>query len=503
MNRREFLGVGIGLSGAAALSACSSGRTALVSPAGRDVRAAESRRPTAGIVREVTLTPQAGIADLGGPTVATWTYGGVLPGETIRIDRGEILQARVLNRLPAATSVHWHGIGLRNDMDGVPGVTQAETEPGAEFTYRFVADTAGTHWFHPHTGLQLDRGLYAPLIVEDPDEPARYESEWVVVLDDWLDGVDGGSPDAVFAQLQSTPMMDHGSMGGGPGTERPASGPAPSTGQALMGATSALLGGDAGDVDYPYYLINGRVATAPTTFTAKPGARIRIRLINAGGDTAFRVALGDHRLRVTHTDGNPVVPIEVDTLLVGMGERYDLEVTAADGVFPLVALAEGKGQSALALLRTGSGSAPPAAVRPAELLGALLRYDQLAPTPEVALPARKIEREHRLELTGGMGAYSWGLNGKPFQDSEPLTVEAGRRARLSFSNKTMMWHPMHLHGHSFQINGNGPRKDTVAVLPGQTVTADFDADNPGRWMIHCHNAYHLEAGMMGTLAYTI
>ena len=121
----------------------------------------------------------------------------------------------------------------------------------------------------------------------------------------------------------------------------------------LSGASSPLLGGDAGDVRYPYYLINGRVRAAPRTFSARPGQRARIRLINAGADTAFRVALGGHVMTVTHTDGYPVDPVQASALLLGMGERYDVQVTLGDGVFPLVALAEGKDSTALALVRTG------------------------------------------------------------------------------------------------------------------------------------------------------
>ncbi|NEE16016.1 multicopper oxidase domain-containing protein, partial [Streptomyces sp. SID7499] len=244
--------------------------------------------------------------------------------------------------------------------------------PGADFAYRFAVPHPGTYWFHPHSGVQQDRGLYAPLIVEDPKEPLAYDKEWVVVLDDWVDGVDGSTPDAVLKELSGGMGggMDHGAhtMSGGEeekeGEEegekdgKDAAGDGPS--RMMMGATSELLGGDAGDVAYPHYLVNGRVPQDPASFSARPGDRIRLRIINAGGDTAFRVALGGHRMTVTHTDGFPVRHTTGDALLLGMGERYDVLVTAGDGVFPLTALAEGKKESALAVLRTGSGAAPAA-----------------------------------------------------------------------------------------------------------------------------------------------
>ena len=510
LDRRALLRTGLLLAAGSALGACSPdarrdlAAPGLILPGDARVRAAEARRRTTGQTRIHALTAAPAQLDLGGPVVSTWAYGAELPGREIRVRKGDIIEARLVNQLPAETTVHWHGLALRNDMDGVPAVTQQAVPPGGSFTYRFVASTPGTYWFHPHVGTQLDRGLYAPLIVEDPEEPAPYDSEWVVVLDDWIDGV-GGTPDEVLAELRQG--MGHGGHGtghGGHGMDhgapaRPAAGTG--GGRVLAGAASPALGGDAGDVRYPHYLLNGRVASAPRTFTAKPRQRVRLRLINAGSDTAFRVALGGHRMTVTHTDGFPVTPVDTDALLIGMGERYDVLVTLGDGTFPLVALAEGKDATALALVRTGAGTPPPATARPRELDGKLLRYAELTPAPGARLPARAVDVEHRMELTGSMMRYVWGINGHAFDPSRVATVREGQRVRVTFVNTTQMWHPMHLHGHTFQVNGTGPRKDTVNVLPGQTVTCDFDADNPGQWMVHCHNAYHAEAGMMALLGY--
>jgi len=268
-----------------------------------------------------------------------------------------------------------------------------------------------------------------------------------------------------------------------------------------MGASSGLLGGDAGALRYPYYLINGRVPAAPVTFTAQPRQRARIRFINAASDTAFRVALGGHRLRITHTDGFPVQPTDTDTLLIAMGERYDVTTTLDDGIFPLVALAEGKNATALALIRTSDGTPPPPELRPAELDGELVRHDRLKPAEQVRLPTKTPDVEHQLNLTGGMMSYDWGINGQPFDPARRLLIRENQRVRITIRNRTTMWHPMHLHGHTFQLGDNGPRKDTVAVLPGQTVTCDLDADNPGQWMTHCHNTYHAETGMATILGY--
>ncbi|MEV0085534.1 multicopper oxidase family protein [Saccharopolyspora sp. NPDC050642] len=456
-----------------------------------------ARRAANARIVHVDLRARPSIVDLGGPEVATWTFDDRLPGGEIRLRRGEVLRASLVNELPQDTSVHWHGIAMRNDMDGVPGVTQEAVRPGTKFDYEFTVPDPGTYFFHPHVGVQLDRGLYAPLIVEDPDERGRYDAEAVVVLDDWLDGV-AGDPDAKLAELTAKGMqmggMDHGGMPGMGGMDH--------------GSTSGNagpLGSDTGDVDYPHYLINGRVPAAPSTIGARPGQRLRLRIINAASDTAFRVALGGHRMVITHTDGFPVQPAETDSLLIGMGERYDAVITAGDGVFPLVASAEGKQGQGLALVRTGSGTPPAPDVRPAELDGRLLAAGSLVAAEPVRLPARGPDRTHALELGMDMSApYRWTINGKTFEEGRPLPVGQGERVRLRFVNRTMMFHPMHLHGHTYQVvtgPGAGPRKDTSIVLPMETLEVDFQADNPGQWMIHCHNAYHGEAGMMTTMSY--
>ena len=172
---------------------------------------------------------------------------------------------------------------------------------------------------------------------------------------------------------------------------------------------------------------------------------------------------------------------------------------------PLVALAEGKNANGLALVRTGSGSAPKATVRPTELDGMIMTASQLRADGDVRLKSAKTDVTHQIKLTGGMGKYNWAINGKPFDmkdpEANPIVVQGGQRVRLDFVNTTTMWHPMHLHGHTYQLGTTGPRTDTAIVLPKKTVSVYFDADNPGQWTLHCHNAYHGEAGMMAHVAY--
>lgn len=494
-SRRDVLVGGLGLMGAGVLASCGirSGGSATSSAVSGSFGAPRPMNAAAGQrVVDASLTATETTVDLGsGVTARTWAYGGVVPGKVVRANAGDFIRAKVTNRLPADTTIHWHGVQLRNPADGVPGVTQDPIASGDTFVYEFTAPNAGTHFFHPHVGVQIDRGLYAPLIIDDPGERGDYDDEWIVVLDDWTDGV-GQNPDDILAgyQAQNGTLSGMGGMGGGsmPG----------------MGGSSSSPLGDAGDVDYPYYLINGRVPTAPTSFSSKPGRRIRIRLINAGADTIFKVALGGHQMTVTHSDGYPVVPRTTRSLYIAMGERYDVIVTAGDGVFPLVADAEGKSGQALALLRTAAGTAPSAMVHPTELdSAALLGASDLTAADSAQLPAKNPDGTLIVQLDGQMTPYAWGINGKKYGADTPMTVHADQRVRMRMTNMTAMVHPMHIHGHSWALLASGGlRKDTVLIRPMETIVADFQADNPGDWAFHCHNIYHAEVGMMTTVRYT-
>ncbi len=351
LSRRKVLIGLVGAGAATTLAACS--RSA--SPAAADasqlaplVDKFESARPTTGQVRKLTLTAAPTQVDLAGTVVTTWAYNGSVPGPPLRATAGDRVQVEFQNGLPEATSVHWHGLAIRNDMDGVPGVTTPEIGAGASFGYDFIVPDAGTHWFHPHHGMQLDRGLYAPFIVDDPAESGDYDLEWVVVLDDWTDGV-GQSPQEIYDGLLAA-----GKSGGGMG----------GMDMGGMDAGSGMSGMDGGDVQYPLYLVNGRAPADPEVLAGKPGQKVRLRVINASADTIFDVALDGHDLRVTHSDGYRVNEVPASLLRLGMGERYDVTVTLKDGVFPFVAQPLGKAGLARALVRTATGAVPAVTYRP-------------------------------------------------------------------------------------------------------------------------------------------
>lgn len=514
LSRRRVLLGGLGLLTTGALAACSQGGGASAPSSSVGPVPTASPSPGQNVVT-ATLNPRVTTVDLGGVTVDTWAYDGQLPGKVLRATAGDFLRVTADNSLPDPTTVHWHGIGLRNAADGVPGVTQDAIQPDGQFVYEFTAPDPGTYFFHSHVGLQLDRGLYAPLILDDPQEPGDYDDEWVVVLDDWIDGT-GKTPDDVFAELTGSDSatssdaasggamdgmggmdgmdgMDHGSMMGGSGASTASPGSSMSMGSGMSMGEQPW--GDGGDVAYPYFLINGKNTQDPVTLTGKPGQRVRIRVINAASDTIFSVALGGHRMTVTHADGHPVQPQEVGAFWIGMGERFDVVVTLDDGAFPLVAAPFMKDGTALGVVRTGSGDAPSADSHPSELDGPILMATDLQPAEQSRLSERNVENTASIELQGQMQPYQWAINGAPYGQNDPIQVAADARLELTVTNLSMMTHPFHLHGTPFALADSGLRKDTLLLrhMESRKLLVDPEA---GKWMAHCHNIYHGEAGMM-------
>lgn len=397
------------------------------------------------------------------------TANGALPGPEIRARRGEQLRVLVENRLAdQPTTIHWHGLLVPAGMDGVPEVSNAPIAPGRTYVYEYPLRQTGTYWYHSHYGFQEQRGLFGPLIVED-DDPTR---DAVVMLSDWL----RRDPTAVYEGLRT---------------------PAATTPGMAMGAMKMA---DLADVDYDAFLLNGRAAAAPWRFAAKAGEPIRLRLINAGASTYFRLRLDGHRLRITHADGLAVEPVTVDHLLMGMGETYDATVTLSGrGAYTLHAVSQDGSGQAVGVLHTPEIAAPAANLTmPRFDDGVALAYAMLrAPVP-TTLPAGP-RRSVDLPLQGDMARYIWTLGGQVYPRADPLLIRQGDQVEVVMKNETGMWHPMHLHGHYFRLlQGAGeraPLKHTVNVAPGETARIEFTADNPGNWIFHCHNLYHFEAGM--------
>lgn len=427
------------------------------------------RRQATGSTREVRLVAREAEVELGpGEVYRTWMYDGQYPGPEVRVTEGDRLVVTIENQLSEGTTIHWHGIPVPNDMDGVPGLTQDPIAPGETFTYDFVAEPAGSYIYHSHVGLQIDRGLIAPLIVEARSPHVDYDREYTLVLDDYL----SGTPQP----LEGGGMMGPGMMRG---RQRDRMGRGMMQGQVPP---------------YEAMLINGRLPTDPPSFEVRQGERIRLRLLNPSGASTYRVAIQEHPLTVTHADGQPVEPVTVDALDIGMGERYDVIVEADNaGAWAIFASPlEGDFQPARAVLRYADAAATRPSSPAAPLSDRVLSLSDLrgVDVPSLPSPDRTID----LTLSGGMMSNSWTINGQAYPDADVIQIEQGEVVRVRMVNRSPMIHPMHLHGHFFRV-GN-VMKDTVLVPPHMgRVTFEFLADNPGRWLFHCHNIYHLEAGM--------
>ncbi|MFC4989312.1 multicopper oxidase family protein [Saliphagus infecundisoli] len=416
--------------------------------------------------REYELTVTTGeIEAAPGETVETWLYDSQYPGPELRVREGERVRITIRNELPTETTVHWHGMKQlgSNAMDGVPGVTQPSIEPGEEFVYEFDAAPTGTHWYHSHVGLQLDRGLLGPLIVEENDPHVAYDREHTIVVDEYLTGE------------PKITSVDRGMMSGFPG------GPA-----------------------YDGTLVNGKLPSDPDILSVEAGERVRLRFLNAGSIKSHRVSVSGHTMQVTHADGPAVEPVEVDTFDLGMGERFDAVIEAnRPGTWEIRARPlDDKTPSGRTLLHyDGSDADEPrresVGTRRLEYgdltaVGALDQYD--------GPPDQTIEVD--LSTGGMMGGDEgeWQINGQVYPDADPIHIKEGDHVRLRVVNHSPMRHPMHLHGHHFVVKGALQDTVTVPGHMGQRMM-DFVADNPGDWFFHCHNLYHLHTGMARLFKY--
>lgn len=265
---------------------------------------------------------------------------------------------------------------------------------------------------------------------------------------------------------------------------------------------SGVLGGMTQHIAYPLHLINGRPPNDPAVVEASPGTRLRLRIINAGAETPYRFAVAGHRLTIVAVDGFDVVPTETDAIVIGMAQRYDVMLTVASGAWPMVAAVEGRPGYASTVLRSLDAAPladPDVGGNIPELGRELVLESALRPAEKVELATKAPDRDYQVDLLQAGDRYVWAMAGP---DAGKLVMKQGERIRITMNNTSSMWHPMHTHGHTFAVpEYGGLRRDTVNVLPGSSLAIEFDADNPGEWMFHCHNAYHFEAGMTANLMY--
>jgi FtsP/CotA-like multicopper oxidase with cupredoxin domain len=404
--------------------------------------------------------------------------------------RGSRFRVALENVTKDPTSIHWHGLILPDGQDGVPYVTQAPIKPGELRLYDFPLVQAGTYWMHSHFGLQEQPMMTAPLILHDPRTTRSGEQEVVVMLNDFTTR----DPAAILAGLLG----------------RPGAGAMPGTGMSGMSGGKAGMGGrDLNDVAYDAFLANRRALSDPEVIRVLPGRTVRVRIINAASATNFFVRPGRLRAEAIAVDGEAIVPLPASSFELAIAQRIDVRVTIPQGAgaYPILAQGEGTDMLAGVVLASPGAVVPPQSLKAKAVAPALSNAQERRLQAARPLPSRMVNRRLRVTLDGDMARYVWMLNGQAWPKITPLQVKQGERVEIAFVNETSMAHPMHLHGHVFQVtevNGTAMRgalRDTVLVLPRQTIKAQFDAAYPGYWMIHCHVLYHQAAGMMTVLRY--
>lgn len=435
---------------------------------------------------------------------AATAFGLLRPdgGHGLLLPAGSRFNVALENGIADDILIHWHGLKPPPEQDGVPGLSQAPITAGSIARYDFPVGEAGTYWMHAHHGLHEQRLMAAPLIVSAPEDESSGLQEIVVLLHDFS----FRAPEELLAELQRGTMagsggaaaIDHGSAHGSAAPTHDMS-----TAMPPSGAVPHLS-----DVAYDAYLANDRALDDPAIYRVNGGGRVRLRIINGGTATNFWIdvsSLGNGSLIAV--DGQQVEPIAGQYFGFAGGQRLDIVVSVprGGGAFPVFALPEGKRQRTGFILAT-----PGASIRrqPAESATAAPAIDLAV---EARLSARRplVQRtvDRRLKLRMGEAApYRWGLNWRDEQ-TNAAAIRRGERVEITFENPTSMAHPMHLHGHRFQVVAiggthlRGAIRDTVLVPASGTVTIAFDADNPGTWALHCHQLYHMAAGMMTTIGY--
>ena len=438
------------------------------------------------------------IAPLGTPTDAT-LINGALPGPELRYREGDMFRVLVNNHLKVPTTLHWHGLIVPNYMDGVPGVTQLPIGPGESVLYEYPLRQSGTYWYHSHYRFQEQTGLKGALIIEPSEESHSCDHDVVVMLSDWLNQSPGNIVPQIRGQQPATAVVKPPTKGG----------------YSLPNGKPFNI-----DVNYPGYLMNGQSNKSPWSLQVRRGDRIRLRIINGSTATFFRVALDAHKMQLIAADGQPVRPLILDNLIIATAERYDVLITVKEsGSFTLHAAALGTDQQVVGVVHTENATpkANPNREDFAGKSGGMADYTALKSPYPTTLPQGPLKK-FEIDLGGQMMKYLWSMGGEYFPEiyspdgkATPLVIKAGDRVRIRLTNSTMMYHPMHLHGHFFRLlpkpgttdDPLAPLKDTIAVGPKQQVDFEFFADNPGSWFFHCHNLYHLASGMARVVQYEV
>lgn len=468
-------------------------------------------------------------------SIEAFAINNQIPAPIIKATVGDTLRITVTNKLPVPTSIHWHGVLLPNNQDGVPFLTTPQIEPNSSFTYQYDVTHSGTYWYHSHSGLQEQQGLYGAMVFYPKEKNTiDYDVEHIVVLSDWINE----KPEKVLANIKkdgdyyalkkdSVQSWDKVLLHGKEAIKN-----------RLQGSWSRMGTMDISDVGYDAFLINGKQVSS---FESSPNIKVLLRLVNASASTYFNVELAENNMKIVSADGVNVQPTDVKRLRIATAETYDviveipenksyeLRATSTDGTgFASLFIGQGEKVQApnipkpnpfitnhddhSAHKETANTPKDPHThhqhhmhhKQELELINYMDNYDNLRSLTDTSFDNANV-RNITLNLTGNMERYIWTFNNKTLLESDKITIRKGEIIRVKLNNETMMHHPIHLHGHFFRVinkHGNySPLKHTVDVPPMGEVTIEFEANEEKDWFFHCHNLYHMKNGMARVFSY--
>ncbi|RFM32311.1 copper oxidase [Chitinophaga silvisoli] len=483
------------------------------------------------------------------------TINGGSPGPVLEFTEGDTALIYVHNQMGMETSIHWHGILLPNRYDGVSYLTTAPIKAGETHEYKFPIIQNGTYWYHSHTMFQEQSGLYGAIVIHKKNE--KPQPEYTMLLSDYTHM----NPNTVNRYLHNA--SDWFSVKKNSVQSYGEAIKAGKFGTKVTNEWKRMLAMDVSDVYYDYFLTNGKITDTLPQY--KAGDKVKLRVVNGSSSTYFWLTYSGGKITVVANDGKDVEPVEVDRLIVGVAETYDVIVTIPEDMqYEFLATSEDRTNSTSVLL--GTGMAMPADRLPRlryfegmKMMNGMMKmngdmddmgmemsaqqmdmntvmypeldrkkkssgnmdhmhhmhmsnnddlvtlsYSMLRATEKTTLPAGPVKELH-FDLTGNMNRYVWTINNKTVSESDKILIKKGENVRIILYNNTMMRHPMHLHGHFFRVlNGQGeysPLKHTLDIMPMERDTIEFAASESGDWFFHCHILYHMMSGMGRVFSY--
>jgi len=462
---------------------------------------AKSGQPIKKFILDAT---QTSIQIKDGLNLTAWTYNGTVPGQEIRVMQGDFVQVELKNNLKEPVTIHWHGYPLKSSMDGVPGLNQDAVKPGETFTYAFSADVSGTYWYHSHQegSKQVDKGLYGTLIVE-PKNWIKPDKDYTLMLDEWMENPEKGMNSMDGMNMAEENKTDSNAMSGMSASNE--------TNKDLVMEEEKMMASL-----YNIYTVNGKSANLIEPLKVKKGERVRLRFLNAGY-REHGIHIPGQEIRVVSSDGQDITNsgvIKDQVIMVAPGERYDVEfIVNTDESFVIDAHDGNKYNDQIQIpvkVIDGNGKYLKEANNADFKVFDFTSYGSGGKALFTLEQPYDIDYRVDLNTDTSNDELKYTINGKVFTELPPLKLKTNDTVKMTYVNNSKVDHPMHLHGHFFEIlSKNGKpvtgaviMKDTLMIKPGEEYVVAFKADNAGNWVQHCHELHHAAAGMMQRIEYT-